>query len=194
MWPPCSETFRDTPHTHTHRRQTYSLPRTLQLHPACISSLPLGCTQWRVFLVFLKDFIYLSLERGEGREKEEEWNINVWLPLVHPVLGTWPATQACALTGIRTSDALVCRPALNPLSHTSQGWWRVLMATFAFSCGEQVRIKQISFSLPSFYFCEVSFDTYCSLLPLCYYNYFSAFHAWEQFRTAQPSLRDATHK
>ena len=47
------------------------------------------------------------------------------LPLTHPLLGTWPATQACALTGNQTSDSLVHRPVLNPLSHTSQG--RVLI-------------------------------------------------------------------
>ena len=47
---------------------------------------------------FLKKyFTYLFLERGEGREKERERNINVWLPLTYPPLGTWPATQACAL-------------------------------------------------------------------------------------------------
>ena len=38
-----------------------------------------------------------------------------------PPLGTQPATQACALTGNQTSDSLVHRPVLNPLSHTSQG-------------------------------------------------------------------------
>ena len=43
---------------------------------------------------FLNDFIYLCLERGEGREE----NIN-WLPVVQPQPGTWPTTQACALTG-----------------------------------------------------------------------------------------------
>ena len=32
-------------------------------------------------------------------EKERDRNINVWLRLMHPLLGTWPATQACALTG-----------------------------------------------------------------------------------------------
>ena len=69
--------------------------------------------------VFFKDFIYLFLERGE--EGEREGNINVWLPLVCPLLGTWPATQACALTGNQTSDPSVCKLALNPLSHTSQG-------------------------------------------------------------------------
>ena len=38
-----------------------------------------------------------------------------------PPLGTWPATQACALTGNQTSNPSVHRLVLNPLSHTSQG-------------------------------------------------------------------------
>ena len=67
-----------------------------------------------------KDFIYLFLERGKGWEKENKRNINVCLPVIGPALGTWPATQACALTGNQTSDPLVRRPVLNPLSHTSQ--------------------------------------------------------------------------
>ena len=70
------------------------------------------------FSLICKDFIYLCLERGK-EEKERERNINVWLPLTHPLLGTWPAMQARAQTGNRTSDPLVHRPALNPLSHTS---------------------------------------------------------------------------
>ena len=70
---------------------------------------------------FKKGFIYLFLEREEGREKERERHTNVWLPLVRPSPGTWPATQACALTGNRTGEPLVRRPALNPLSYTSQG-------------------------------------------------------------------------
>ena len=48
-------------------------------------------------------------------------NINVWLPLTCPLLGTWPETQACALTGNCNSDPLVHRPALNLLGHSSQG-------------------------------------------------------------------------
>ena len=67
-----------------------------------------------------KEFIYLFF-RERGREGERERNINVWLPLARPQLGTWPATQACALAGNRTSDTLVHRPVLNPLSYTSQG-------------------------------------------------------------------------
>ena len=68
---------------------------------------------------FLK--IYLFLDRGEGREKERERNINVWLPVARPLLGIWPATQACALSGNQTGDLLVHRPVLNPQNHTSQG-------------------------------------------------------------------------
>ena len=81
-----------------------------------------------VFLSFFKDFISFIFrergrerERGEGREKERERNISVWLPLMCPPLGTWPTTQACALTGNGTGDPLVRRPVLSPLSHTSQG-------------------------------------------------------------------------
>ena len=48
---------------------------------------------------FLKDFIYLFLEREEGREKEKERNINMWLLVMRTLLGTWPTTQACGLTG-----------------------------------------------------------------------------------------------
>ena len=68
-----------------------------------------------------KDFIHLFLEGGKGKEKEREININVWLPLVHPLLGTWSTTQACALAENQTGGPLVHRPALNPLTHTSQG-------------------------------------------------------------------------
>ena len=45
----------------------------------------------------------------------------MWLPLTHPLLETWPATQGYALTRNQASDPLVHRPVLHPLSHTSQG-------------------------------------------------------------------------
>ena len=60
------------------------------------------------------NFIYLFLERGEGKEKERERNINVWLHLMSPLLGTWLATQACALTGNWTGDLSVHKQELNP--------------------------------------------------------------------------------
>ena len=72
-------------------------------------------------LLYFKIFIYSFLREGEGKEKERERNIPVWLPLMRPLLGTCPTTQACALTGNGTGDPLVCRPALNPLSYTSLG-------------------------------------------------------------------------
>ena len=59
-------------------------------------------------LFFFLDFIYLFLERVERKEKERERNISVWLPLTCPLVGTWPTTHICALTGNRTGDPLVC--------------------------------------------------------------------------------------
>ena len=44
--------------------------------------------------LFIKYFIYLFVERGEGREKERERNINLWLPLLRPLLETWPRNPA----------------------------------------------------------------------------------------------------
>ena len=43
-----------------------------------------------------------------------------------PKWGTWPATQACALTGSQIGDPLVPSEALSPLSHTSQGCFVIL--------------------------------------------------------------------
>ena len=45
----------------------------------------------------------------------------MWLPLMRPLLGTWPITQVFVLTGNRTCDPLLCSPVLNPLSYASQG-------------------------------------------------------------------------
>ena len=87
--------------------------------PSLSFSFPICIFLFFIF-IFLKIF-YLFLERGEGREKERDRNINVWLPLTCHLLGTWPTTQACALTGNQTRDLLVHRSALNPLNHTSRG-------------------------------------------------------------------------
>ena len=51
---------------------------------------------------FFKKILFIYFERGEGKEKGRMRNINVWLPLECSLLGTWPATQACALTGNQT--------------------------------------------------------------------------------------------
>ena len=76
----------------------------------------------------LKKKILFILERGE-REREGEKHQYMVASLMPP-LGTYPATKACALTGNRTGDPLVGRPALNPLIHTSQGWGNFLSLFF----------------------------------------------------------------
>ena len=83
-----------------------------------------------VIISLFLNILFIYLERGEGKEKERERNFNVWLPFTYPPLGTWPATQACALTGNRTSDPLVCRPMLIPLSYTSQGSSLIINQTY----------------------------------------------------------------
>ena len=85
-------------------------------------------SMWNTELILLLlciNFTYLLLLLfiiiiEKGREKEER-NINVWLPLGWPLLGTWHTIQACGPTGNPTGDPLVHRLVLNPLSHTSQG-------------------------------------------------------------------------
>ena len=62
-------------------------------------------------------FLNILFFRGEGREKERERNISVWWLLTHPPPGTWPTTQACALTGNRTGGL---QAGAGPLSNTSQ--------------------------------------------------------------------------
>ena len=74
------------------------------------------------FFLFFKDCIYLLLERGREREREGEKHQCVVASWASPTGETRPATQACALTGNQTGNPLACRPALNPLRHTSQGY------------------------------------------------------------------------
>ena len=62
---------------------------------------------------FLRFYLFIFREE----EGERGRNINVCLSLMHPLLETWPTTQACALSGNRTDDPLVHRPVLSPLSH-----------------------------------------------------------------------------
>ena len=76
-----------------------------------------------LFILFKKYFVYLFLERGgEGeREKHHWWEKHQCVVVSHaPPVGDLASTQACALTGHRTSDPLLRRLALNALSHISQ--------------------------------------------------------------------------
>ena len=112
-------------------------------------------------LWFVFYFIYLFLDRGEGWEKERERNINVWLPLTHPSPGTWLATQACALTGNPTSDPLLCRPALNPLSDTSQTTFSVLSSFVScYSLCFKVDFVWYKYYYPSFFLLLFLFARY----------------------------------
>ena len=76
------------------------------------------CTPVKTHCCTLFFLFFFFRQRGEGRKKERERNINVWLPLTRPILGSWPATQARALTGNQTGNLSVCRTTPNPLSHT----------------------------------------------------------------------------
>ena len=83
------------------------------------------------FFFFKILFYFIFLEKG--REEEKERNIKVWLPFTGPLLGTWPTTQAWTLTGNRTGDSLVHSPAINPLSHSIQGYFHFLFIVLLFA-------------------------------------------------------------
>ena len=72
----------------------------------------------KITYLFLKDFIYFRQRSREG--KREEKHQCVVASDMPPLLGTWPAIQPCALTGNQAGDPLVRRPALSPVSRTSQ--------------------------------------------------------------------------
>ena len=76
------------------------------------------------FLIFIFKRFYLFIFREQAMEEEREKQQCVRDTSISclshaPLLGTWLTAQAYALTRNRTSDLLVCRPALSPLSHTS---------------------------------------------------------------------------
>ena len=89
-----------------HGRETWSLivhPQQSWVSAHCkfrdLAELFCPQTGLLFFFFFLRAYLFIFRERGEGREKERERNISVWLPVMHPLLGAWPATQTCALTG-----------------------------------------------------------------------------------------------
>ena len=108
---------RTSPQDSNHKIVTLKLDIPQRCRDEVLDSFP------QLYSLFLKKILFINffLERSEGKEKEREGNISVWLPLACPLLQTRPATQACALIGNRTGDPLLCRPELNPLSHISQG-------------------------------------------------------------------------
>ena len=55
---------------------------------------------------FLRFYLFIFRERGREGEREGEKHQCVVLPFMCPLLGTWPATQASALTGGGTATRL----------------------------------------------------------------------------------------
>ena len=80
---------------------------------------------WFYFFKIL--FIYFREGKG-GRKKGRETSMCGCLSCA-PCWGTWPTTQASALTGNQAGDLLVCNPVLHTLSHTSQGEYFILIET-----------------------------------------------------------------
>ena len=79
-----------------------------------------------LFFFFFLRFCSLIFKEGgkdRGREGEKQWceKHRSVASCTLPTRDLSSATRACALTGNQTSNLSVCRPALNPLSHTSQG-------------------------------------------------------------------------
>ena len=66
------------------------------------------------FFFFFKGFMFLFISTQRGREGEREGEKHQCVVASHmPMLGTWPETQACALTGNWTGESLVrCHPRL----------------------------------------------------------------------------------
>ena len=98
------------------------------------------------FILFFKIFyLFIFREEKGGRKRVRETSTCGCLSCA-PLLGTWPATQACALTGNRTDDPVVDRPALNPFSHTSQGYARCpfIMELFSYTCHSIICLRKYS--------------------------------------------------
>ena len=77
----------------------------------------------------------LSNFRERGREKEGEKHQCV-VPLTYPPMRDQDHNPGVALTGNRTQDPSVHRPALNPLSHTSQVKKRIFLFVTLRSAGK----------------------------------------------------------
>ena len=92
----------------------------LLLHESTFKQIGFLC----LIFIFKKQIKKIYVLLGWGEEKERETNISVremhdLLPLTNLQLGTWPATQACALAGIEPALS-ICRLAFSPLSHTAR--------------------------------------------------------------------------
>ena len=94
-----------------------------------------------IYLNFFEDFIYLFLERTEGRRKERERNINVWLPLTPPNWGPGPKPRHVPWLGIEPTALWFTGLALSSLSHISQGHLKILKVIFYTCCSKYYKVS-----------------------------------------------------
>ena len=80
---------------------------------------PFSSKNNKILKKILRFYLYTFLERGKEEEREGEKHQCVVASHVPPSGDLAHNPGMC--TRNRTSDSLVLRPALNPLSHTSQG-------------------------------------------------------------------------
>ena len=76
-----------------------------------------------IYVFIFKDFIYLLLERGEGREEEKEKNINVWE--IHPSVAS--CTPPNSRPGPQPRH--VPWPGIEQVSFQFAGWHSIHWAT-----------------------------------------------------------------
>ena len=111
----CSLVFQPFRHL---LKSKYSSVRCL----TCISEITCIVTIFLyLFKIFKIFYLFIFREGKGGRKRGGETSMCGCLSCAP--LGTWLTAQACALIGNQTHDPLVHRPALNPLSHTSQGYF-----------------------------------------------------------------------
>ena len=79
-------------------------------------------------LFYIGDFIYLFIFRQRGKEEQRDREKRDVQEKEQSAASRTLPTRACALTGNRTGNLSFHRPALNPLSHTSQGGYFILKA------------------------------------------------------------------
>ena len=79
-----------------------------------------------LFPFIFKNSVYLFLERGEGREKDRERNINAWLPIAYPNWG--PVLQPRHVSWLGIKLVTLWYPVQHSihLSHNSYGCMLVL--------------------------------------------------------------------
>ena len=110
---------------------TKSIWKFSDLHSTAVhpfsSGLHFSGRRHTVFFLFFFLRFYLFIFREMGRKGKRRRETSIWsaretsVPLTRLQPGTWPATQASALTRSQTGKLLVCRTMPNPLSHTNQG-------------------------------------------------------------------------